>query len=88
VPRPFQLLSVPADRDPSEHLAQIEERLPDRAAHRAFGPYAALYRELAAAPRRPLRRTYLLVDATTEVELRRIVAPGWPGRPRSASAFL
>ena len=73
IPRPFQLLSVPADRDPSEHLAQLQERLENRAAQRAFGPYAALYRELAAAPRRPLRRTYLLLDAGREVELRRTV---------------
>lgn len=72
IPRPFQLLSVPAERDPGEHLIQIEERLPTRAAERLFRAYAALYRELSAEPKRPLRRTYLLVDATSPVELRRI----------------
>ena len=52
VPRPFTLLSVPADRPPHEHLGAIEERLSGRRAHEWFRPYAALYRELGdrAAP--------------------------------------
>ncbi len=72
IPRPFALLSVPADRDPAEHLAQIEERIPTRAATKLFRSYAALYRELAASARRPLRRTVLTLDAASAVELRRL----------------
>ena len=71
VPRPFTLLSVPADRPPHEHLGAIEERLAGRRAREWYRPYAALYRELAAAPRRPLRRTYLLLDAPSASELER-----------------
>ena len=71
VPRPFSLLSVPADRPPHEHLGAIEERLPSRRAREWYRPYAALYRELSAAPRRPLRRAYLLLDAPSGPELER-----------------
>ncbi len=71
VPRPFSLLSVPAERPPHEHLGTVEERLSGRRARDWFRPYAALYRELAAAPRRPLRRTYLLLDAPSRPELER-----------------
>jgi hypothetical protein len=71
VPRPFTLLSVPTDRPPHEHLGAIEERLSGRRAREWFRPYAALYRDLAAAPRRPLRSTYLLVDAPSPPELDR-----------------
>ena len=71
IARPFQLVSVPAERDPDEHLAAMEERAEGRRIERAFAAYAALYREIAAAPRRPLRRTYLLLDAASEPELRR-----------------
>ena len=78
VPRPFTLLSVPADRPPSEHLGAIEERLGSRRARDWYRPYAALYRELAAAPRRPLRRAYLLLDAPSAPELER--AAGVVGR--------
>ncbi len=78
VPRPFTLLSVPADRPPSEHLGAIEERLGSRRARDWYRPYAALYRELAAAPRRPLRRAYLLLDAPSAPELER--ATGVVGR--------
>lgn len=78
VPRPFTLLSVPADRPPHEHLGAVEERLASRKARDWYRPYAALYRELAAAPRRPLRRTYLLLDAPSAPELER--AAGVVGR--------
>src|SRR5919198_2222014 len=71
VPRPFTLLSVPADRPPHEHLGAIEEHLSGRRAREWFRPYAALYRDLARAPRRPLRSTYLLVDAPSPPELER-----------------
>ncbi len=73
IPRSFQLLSVPADRNPQEHLGRMEERAEGRRMQRALAAYGALYREIAAAPRRPLRRTYLLLDAASEPELRRIV---------------
>ena len=78
VPRPFTLLSVPADRPPHEHLGAVEERLASRRARDWYRPYAALYRELAAAPRRPLRRAYLLLDAPSAPELER--ASGVVGR--------
>lgn len=73
IPRSFQLLSIPADRNAGEHLAAIEERADGRRLGRAFAAYAALYREIAAAPRRPLRRTHLLLEAASEPELRRVV---------------
>jgi hypothetical protein len=73
VPRPFTLLSVPAARPPHEHLGAIEERLSGRRAREWFRPYASLYRDLARAPRRPLRSTYLLVDAPSAPELERAV---------------
>lgn len=72
VGRPFQLLSVPADRDPSEHLDVMAAQVEGRKTARAFDAYAALYRELAAAPRRRLRRTYVLVDTATGVEAGRV----------------
>jgi hypothetical protein len=69
IPRPFQLLSAPARRDPNDHLGRVEEGLAGRRAKQAFASYAALYRELAGAPRRPLRATYLILDGGTAVEL-------------------
>ena len=71
VPRPFSLLSVPADRPPHEHLGAIEEHLAVAGRATWYRPYAALYRELSAAPRRPLRRAYLLLDAPSGPELER-----------------
>jgi hypothetical protein len=71
IPRPFQLLSIPARRDPNEHLGRVEEGLAGRRAKQAFASYAARYREVAAAPRRPLRASYLLLDAGTPAELQR-----------------
>ena len=72
IPRPFQLLSAPTARDPNDHLAHMQAVVAGRRAKTAFASYAALYRELAAAPRRPLRATYLIVGAGSEAELRRI----------------
>jgi len=68
--RPFQVLSVRAERDPGDHLAAMAERAEGRRVEKALAAYAALYRELAAAQRR-LRRTYLLLDAPSEPERRR-----------------
>ena len=73
IPRSFQLLSVPAERNPGDHLVAMEERAEGKRILRTFAAYAALYREIAAAPRRPLRRTYLLLDAASEPELRRVM---------------
>ncbi len=72
VPGPFQLLSVPTQRDPAEHLAAIEPLVHGRG-QRVFRPYTAAYREIAEAPRRPPRRTVLVVDSASEPELRRTV---------------
>ncbi|MGH2380125.1 MAG: VirB4 family type IV secretion system protein [Candidatus Limnocylindria bacterium] len=72
IPRPFQLLSVPAARDPNDHLSAMQAGVAGRRAKTAFASYAALYRELAAAPWHPLRATYLIVSAASEPELRRI----------------
>jgi type IV secretory system conjugative DNA transfer VirD4/TraG family protein len=71
VPRPFGLLSVPADRPPHEHLSQVEERLDGKRAREWFRSYAALYREVAGGIRRPVRRTYLHIDAVSTAELDR-----------------
>jgi hypothetical protein len=72
IPRPFQLLSLPADRDPNEHLGQMQAALAGRRARAVFASYAAAYRDLAAAPRRPLRTAYLVIGAGSEAELRRV----------------
>jgi len=74
VPGPFGLLSVPADRPPQEHLAQIEERLDGGRARAWFRAYVALYREAMAGARRPIRRAFLHFDAATETELERKLA--------------
>ena len=74
VPGPFGILSVPADRPPHEHLAQIEERLDGSRARAWFRAYVALYREAADGARRPVRRTFLHLDAASETELGRSLA--------------
>jgi hypothetical protein len=73
IPCPFQLLSIPAERDPNEHLAQMQSAIAGRRAKTVFASYAALYRELAVAPRRPLRATHLIVGRGSAAELRRVV---------------
>ena len=73
IPRPFQLLSVPARREPNDHLGRMEEALGGRRAKQLFVSYAARYRELADDPRRPLRATYLVLDGATAAELERVV---------------
>ncbi|HEV8699201.1 MAG TPA: hypothetical protein VGQ89_16015 [Candidatus Limnocylindrales bacterium] len=74
LPGPFGLLSVPADRPPHEHLAQIEERLDGSRARAWFRAYVALYREAAEEARRPVRRTFLHLGASSETELGRTMA--------------
>lgn len=72
IPRPFQLLSVRARRDPNQHLHAMEQAVAGRRAKLAFSSYAALYRELSAAPRRPPRATYLFLEAVSAAELSRV----------------
>lgn len=69
--RPFLLLSLPARRDPAEHLAQVEERVPVGAVRRMLRPYAALVHETVVGTRMPHRQTILAIDAGARVELRR-----------------
>jgi len=71
IPRPFQLLSVPARRDPNDHLGRLADGLGGRRAKQAFASYAALFRKLAADPRRPLRATYLVLNGGTPADLER-----------------
>ena len=71
VGRPFQLLSIPAERDPRDHLDAMSEHVAGRRTEKAMAAYAALYRETAAVQRR-LRRTWLLVDASSETEHQRV----------------
>ena len=70
IPGPFQLLSVPTDRTPAEHIAAIKPDV-DGPGERVFRPYVAAYHEISATPTRPPRRTILIVDAATEPQLAR-----------------
>lgn len=70
IPGPFQLLSVPTDRTPAEHIAAIKPAV-DGSGERVFRPYVATYHEISATPTRPPRRTILVVDAATEAQLAR-----------------
>jgi hypothetical protein len=70
VPGPFQILSVPTHRDPSEHLAAIEPEVHGRG-KLVFRPYAAAYRQVAEGPRRPPRRAILVIGAAGRAELTR-----------------
>lgn len=62
IPVPFQLLSIPLERPPSEHL----DALPISAHRRFLTAYAGLYRELASELPRPPRRTLLVFNTTSE----------------------
>ncbi|MEP6639723.1 MAG: hypothetical protein ABJC39_10280, partial [Chloroflexota bacterium] len=70
IPGPFQLLSVPTDRTPAEHIAALKPAV-DGSGERVFRPYVATYHEISATPTRPPRRTILVVDAATEAQLAR-----------------
>jgi hypothetical protein len=70
IPGPFQLLSVPTDRTPAEHVAALKPAV-DGPGERVFRPYVATYHEISATPTRPPRRTILVVDAATEAQLAR-----------------
>jgi hypothetical protein len=70
IQRPFQLVSLPTDRDPVAHVELLRRKEPEPArwVRRA---YEALYFELSEGPRRPLRRAVLLLDGATEADLGR-----------------
>ena len=70
IPGPFQLLSVPTDRTPAEHIAAIKPAV-DGPGERVFRPYVAAYHEISATPTRRPRRTILIADAPTEPQLAR-----------------
>ena len=67
--RPFQVLSVRAERDPGDHLVRWRSAPRAGASSGPLAAYVARYRELAAQPQ--LRRRYLLLDAPGEPERRR-----------------
>jgi hypothetical protein len=71
IPTCFQLLSMPAARDPVAHLELLRGREPTDKARGIRRAYEALYHELSEAPRRPLRRTVLVLGGATETELAR-----------------
>lgn len=70
VPGPFQILSVPTNRDPSEHLGAIEPSVRGRG-KLVFRPYAAAFREISEGPRRPPRRAILVTGASGQAEMSR-----------------
>ena len=72
IARPFQLLSVPSGRAADDHLTILARHAEGRRIERALAAYGALYRETAASQQR-LRRTYLLLEASSEAERRRTV---------------
>ena len=70
IPGPFQILSVPIERSPAEHLDWLA---PSPDAPRKFvNAYAGLYRDLAMNLARPPRRCLLVVSGTTEASVARI----------------
>ena len=81
IARPFQLALGPGRAEPAASTSRRWRSGPRAGgSQRALAAYAALYREIAAAPRRPLRRTYLLLDAASEPELRRAIDEPRPRR--------
>ena len=65
--------SVPAAGRLRCSQAARKQGLVGRRAKQLFASYAAKYRELADAPRRPLRATYLVLDSATAAELERVL---------------
>ena len=70
IPGPFQILSVPIERSPSEHLDWLAP-VPG-APRRYLTAYAGLYRDLAAHLARPPRRCLLVVSGATEASVARV----------------
>jgi hypothetical protein len=70
IPGPFQILSVPIERSPSEHLDWLS---PVPGAPRRFlTAYAGLYRDLAAKLARPPRRCLLVLSGVSETSVARV----------------
>ena len=70
IPGPFQILSVPIERSPSEHLDWLA---PVPGAQRRFlTAYTGLYRDLAAHLARPPRRCLLILSAGSETAAARV----------------
>jgi hypothetical protein len=70
IPGPFQILSVPIERSPSEHLDWLS---PVQGAPRRFlTAYTGLYRDLAAHLARPPRRCLLILSAVSETAAARV----------------
>jgi hypothetical protein len=70
IPGPFQILSVPIERDPSEHLDWLSP-VP-RVPRKYTSAYTGLYRDLAAHLARPPRRCLLVVSGNTEASVARV----------------
>ena len=70
IPGPFQILSVPIERSPSEHLDWLS---PVPGAPRKFlTAYAGLYRDLAAKLARPPRRCLIVLSGVSETTVARV----------------
>jgi hypothetical protein len=70
IPGPFQILSVPIERSPSEHLDAL---LPAADAPRPYlTAYAGLYRDLAANLARPPRRCLIVLQGNSEATIARV----------------
>jgi hypothetical protein len=70
IPGPFQILSVPIERSPSEHLDWLA---PVPGAPRRFlTAYTGLYRDLAAHLARPPRRCLLVLSGVSETAISRV----------------
>ena len=70
IPGPFQILSVPIERSPSEHLDWLTT-VPG-APRRFLTAYTGLYRDLAAHLARPPRRCLLVLSAASETAAARV----------------
>ena len=68
IPGPFQLLSVPTDRTPAEHVAALKPAV-DGQGRNAVRPYVATYHDRDSDPAAPTDDP--LVDAATEAQLAR-----------------
>jgi TraG P-loop domain len=70
IPGPFQVLSVPIERSPSEHLDALS---PATGVPRPYlTAYAGLYRDLAANLARPPRRCLMVLQANSEATIARV----------------
>jgi hypothetical protein len=70
IPGPFQILSVPIERSPAEHLDGLSPA--PGAPRRYLTAYAGLYRDLAANLARPPRRSLIVLTGSSETAVARI----------------